>query len=67
VKIEPHLGTLRNISGEIPHPKGKISVQYSDEKGKVNATIHLPEKITGRFVWKGKSYALKPGKNVINM
>jgi alpha-L-rhamnosidase len=67
VRIEPHLGTLRNVSGEIPHPNGKISVQYRYKNGKANATIHLPEKITGRFVWKGKSYALKPGKNIIDM
>ena len=67
VKIEPHLGSINNIGGEIPHPKGKISVQYKASSGKINAVINLPEKVTGRFVWKGKSYALKPGGNIINI
>ncbi|CAN5696852.1 hypothetical protein BH10BAC2_BH10BAC2_14590 [soil metagenome] len=67
VKIEPHLGSIENVSGEIPHPKGKISVQYNISGAKTNALINLPENITGRFIWKGKSYALKPGKNIISM
>jgi hypothetical protein len=29
IKIEPHLGTLTNVSGEIPHPNGKVSVSYN--------------------------------------
>ena len=28
VKIEPHLGSMKEISGEIPHPKGNISIRY---------------------------------------
>lgn len=69
VKIEPHLGSIKNIGGEMPHPPtgGKISVQYKVVNEKINAVINLPENVTGRFVWKGKSYALKPGKNVINL
>ncbi len=67
VKIEPHLGNLKNASGEIPHPKGKIMVQYSNSNGKSKAAIILPEEVTGRFIWKGRSYPLKPGKNIINL
>ena len=67
VKIEPHLGSLENVSGEMPHPSGKISVRFSNSNGHINGEINLPEKVTGRFVWKGKSSALKPGKNVINL
>lgn len=66
VKIEPHLGSLKNISGEIPHPHGRIAVSYSNERGKRNARIDLPAKITGRFIWKGKTYALKGGMNEFN-
>lgn len=63
VKIDPHLGKLKNASGEIPHPNGKVSVSYV--KGPVvwKITIGLPPKITGIFVWKGKSYPLKAGRN----
>jgi hypothetical protein len=67
VKIEPHIGSINNISGEMPHPKGKISVQYKVSSGKINAVINLPGKVDGRFVWKSKSYPLKPGKNAINL
>ncbi|MEO6547997.1 MAG: alpha-L-rhamnosidase N-terminal domain-containing protein [Ferruginibacter sp.] len=67
VKIEPHLGKLRNVSGEMPHPNGKISVQYSFINEQINALINLPQKVTGRFIWKGKSYPLKTGKNNLKL
>ncbi|MEP7376986.1 MAG: alpha-L-rhamnosidase N-terminal domain-containing protein [Chitinophagaceae bacterium] len=63
VKIEPHLGSLKNISGEIPHPNGKLSVQYLNKNNKWNIEINLPSKTTGNFIWNGKKYLLKTGKN----
>ena len=63
VKIEPHLGDLKNIGGEIPHPNGNLSVLYKYENNRWSAEISLPSKTTGSFVWKGKKYALKEGKN----
>jgi alpha-L-rhamnosidase len=65
VKIEPHLGTLKNISGEIPHPNGKLSVQYINTSNKWSVEINLPSKTNGVFIWKGKTYSLKEGKNRI--
>jgi hypothetical protein len=62
VKIEPHLGNLKNVQGEIPHPSGTIATAYTQEGGKLNATITLPKNITGAFVWKGKRYPLKSGQ-----
>ncbi|MDR0757635.1 MAG: alpha-rhamnosidase [Tannerella sp.] len=67
VKIEPHLGTIKKIGGEIPHPAGKISVKYEYAGHKFTAEIILPEKITGSFVWKGKEYILKSGENLIKL
>lgn len=69
VKIEPHLGSIKSVSGEIPHPPtgGKIAVQYQASNGKIKAEINLPGKVNGRFVWKSKSYPLKPGKNSISL
>lgn len=67
VKIKPHLGSMQDIGGEMPHPNGKIAVQYKLQKGTQQAEINLPEKTTGTFVWKGRSYPLKPGRNVVNM
>ena len=63
VKIEPHLGTLTNVSGEIPHPNGKVAVAYFLDKGKWKIKISLPQNTPGIFIWKGKRYPLKAGEN----
>jgi hypothetical protein len=64
VKIEPHLGTLQRARGEMPHPKGKISVKYGLEKGKWNIEISLPGNLTGTFMWGDQRFALKAGVNI---
>ncbi len=64
VKIEPHLGTLTNVSGEIPHPAGTLSVAYKLHNNKWNISIHLPQSTSGTFIWKDKIYPLKAGDNV---
>jgi alpha-L-rhamnosidase len=67
IKISPHLGSIQEISGEMPHPNGKISVKYKMQKGSLQAEINLPEKTSGSFVWKEKSYLLKEGKNSLTL
>jgi hypothetical protein len=54
---------LEDISGEMPHPNGKIAVAYKIKKGSLHAEINLPENTTGNFMWKNKIYPLKTGKN----
>ncbi|MEI6049721.1 MAG: alpha-L-rhamnosidase C-terminal domain-containing protein [Bacteroidota bacterium] len=63
VKIEPNLGDLKSVMGEIPHPAGKISASYHFENGKWNIEIGLPKTISGYLLWKGKRYELKEGIN----
>jgi alpha-L-rhamnosidase len=63
VKIEPHLGNLTKVSGEIPHPGGKVSVSYRLGNGKWGISISLPGGTSGELVWKGKKYVLKAGAN----
>ena len=63
VRIEPNLGTFEKISGEMPHPDGKIAVDYDNSGNGLKAEISLPTGITGTFVWEGKSHELKSGKN----
>jgi len=63
IKIEPHLGSLENISGEIPHPRGKIFAGYKFQKGKWDIRIDLPVQTTGKLVWKNKAYPLQAGLN----
>ena len=66
VKIEPHLGTIEKISGEIPHPNGVIGISY-DHKDKWVIAINLPVNTPGVFVWKGRTYPLQPGKNELKL
>ncbi len=67
VKIEPQLRDIKNIKGVIPHPQGIISVDYSLNKNKIKAIINLPDKLSGVFVWKGKTIELKGGENIIKL
>nr|WP_067053175.1 alpha-L-rhamnosidase C-terminal domain-containing protein [Mucilaginibacter sp. L294] len=63
IKVEPHLGKLTTLSGEMPHPNGKITVSYKTERGKMRVNINLPRATTGVFVWKSVKYQLVPGSN----
>ena len=67
VKIEPHLGDLKEIGGTLPHPCGAVSVHYKTDGKKLQASITLPEGVTGRFVWKGVSYPLQAGENAVTV
>jgi hypothetical protein len=67
VKIEPHLGTITNIGGKIPHPKGNISVKYVLQNNKWRIDISLPSATNGRLLWKGKEYPLKTGTNNLTL
>ena len=63
VKIEPHLGELKEVEGVVPHPQGEIQVQYKSG----SASITLPGTVNGTFVWQGKKYPLKAGKNILTI
>jgi alpha-L-rhamnosidase len=67
IKIEPHLGDIKNISGEIPHPNGKLSVSYKLEKSKWNMKLVLPQNTSGIFIWKSKTYPVKAGENKLSI
>ena len=66
IKIEPHPGALKNAGGEIPHPNGKIVVDYGYQNNKWNIKIDLPKNTPGIFIWKNMKYELKAGKNNFN-
>jgi alpha-L-rhamnosidase len=63
VKIEPHLGSLKNIQGEIPHPRGKVRAGYHLINGEWNIQIELPEHVAGKLIWKGETIELHEGTN----
>jgi hypothetical protein len=50
----------------MPHPKGRISVDYKMTKGKLGTTIVLPKGMIGIFDYKGVHMNLKEGINKIN-
>ena len=67
IRIAPHPGNLTKLNGSIPHPKGEIAVAYEISASKIKADITIPNGSSGVFIWKGKSYSLKQGKNTFNL
>ena len=67
IKIEPHLGKLKNASGEIPHPNGKVAVEYILDNSVWKIKISLPQNTSGILVWKAKTYPLKAGVNLFRV
>jgi len=67
VEIEPALGNLTFIKGQMPHPSGMIifNLKRAGIQG-ITGEIILPEGLTGTFRWNGKDIILK-GKTVIRL
>ncbi len=65
VRIAPHMGALPSLTVTYPHPEGTISVKYTRNGTGLNATVTLPGKLRGSFVFNGKEWLLKPGVNTI--
>ncbi|WP_338874744.1 alpha-L-rhamnosidase N-terminal domain-containing protein [Spirosoma sp. SC4-14] len=68
VRIEPYLGDLTAVSGQMPHPLGIISVEFrKTSAGQLTGTVIMPGNLTGTLRWKGKSLLLKAGKQTVNL
>lgn len=67
IKIEPHLGDIQKISGEMPHPNGVIKIYYELKQNQLYAQIALPAGTQGRLVWKNNNYPLKSGNNTLTI
>ena len=67
VEIEPALGKLTFIKGQMPHPAGMISfdLKRTGTDG-ISGSVTLPEGLTGTFKWNGKNIDLK-GKTEIKL
>lgn len=67
VRIEPALGELKFIKGQMPHPSGTMvfDLKRNGENG-IKGEIALPEGLTGTFAWKGQTLQLK-GKTAIEL
>lgn len=60
VKMEPSMGNLSFIKGQMPHPAGliKFDLKRTGDKG-ISGTVTLPEGLTGIFAWNGNTVKLK--------
>lgn len=68
VAITPHLGELKQVEGNMPHPLGNISVQLQRQGDTgITGTITLPENVTGIFKWQGNAQTLRAGTQTINI
>src|SRR6185503_5165986 len=68
VRVEPHPGRLKELSGFMPHPKGRIVADYKQTPGgKWVFAIELPAGISGTLIWNGKRYPIKGGKNRVEI
>jgi len=68
VKIEPALGELTHVKANMPHPSGTIAVEFTKTNNNgVEASIELPTKVGGVFIWNGKTFILHAGAQKIKV
>jgi len=65
VRIEPHLGDIESVIATMPHPLGRIEVDYRQMGDDLIAVILLPDGLFGEFIHDGKTVPLQPGENRI--
>ena len=63
VRIAPALGPLRSAEGRVPHPRGDIDVSLARDGARgLRARVTMPEGVTGRFEWNGRTVQLRAGR-----
>ena len=67
VRLEPHIGALKQVAAALPSPRGTIEVRYSSSANGVAAEIGLPPNTTGELVWKGKVLNLHSGHQQLQL
>jgi hypothetical protein len=67
VHIAPGLGPLTTLSAVHPSPLGDIEVAYSRQGDRLHATIELPPRMTGEFVWRGTTRPLASGRQELHL
>jgi alpha-L-rhamnosidase len=67
VTIEPHLVALKEVHAGMPIPLGMVEVEYTRRAEGVQARVKLPERVTGKLVWKGRSIALRSGEQTVTL
>jgi alpha-L-rhamnosidase len=67
VRIAPCPGPLPRISGDVAHPLGTISATVERVGDGIRASVTLPPGLSGELVWAGRSRALQPGAQTIEL
>ena len=68
INIAPAPGELTSIKGTMPHPDGTIAVDLQRKGANgIEGTIVLPANTSGTFNWNGKTLALKPGEQHVQI
>jgi alpha-L-rhamnosidase len=67
LRIEPHLGALRQLDATAATPRGAVSVRYRIRSGKLSVEIRAPAGLPGEFIWQGRSHALTGMRTVLSL
>jgi hypothetical protein len=67
VRIEPHLGALKEVEASLPTPKGEVAVKYHAEQHGVAAQVTLPPEMSGRLLWKNQEIKLHEGRQTLTL
>jgi alpha-L-rhamnosidase len=67
VEIAPMPGHLTRLSGEMVHPRGRIEADLHFENGCLRGTVTLPGSVIGTFRYSGKTLALQPGRQSVEL
>jgi hypothetical protein len=66
IRIEPNLGSLKNIDATMPHKLGSIHIKLQKDKDHLRGEITLPIHLDGVFIWNGEQRHLHGGTNKID-
>jgi len=67
VRIEPHLGYLKQVQGTVPHPAGEIKVALARAGNGIQGEITLPAGLSGDFLWGGRVLPLHSGRQTVKV
>jgi len=67
VQIAPHLSGVHQLDATMPLGREEIKVSYRFSNDHWTATLTLPSDLSGEFVWKGKTSALHPGSQTLDL
>lgn len=68
ISIEPSFGSLNEVTGIIPHPKGEIKIELKRiGKDGVSGYVEIPYNTKGQFIWKNQMVLLNGGRENIEI